>query len=486
MMMKKSAGGHYMKRTLYALVALILTLILTACGEQPERINERYTLVETDFGVQRIFPPNALGVEYFLEDIDYMMYILENNFALLEVAYWARNVDARALADNARADVIAAYEYGDLCEDRFLAILWTNFFPLFNTGHFTIFNPIAYHNMINNFHIWGFERYPALEINYRLLHTPLALRFYESRVHDRLQDVDAYRSIVHEVVEGMEDTYNRFIPGRLHTFMDCEQVPRENIIAKSIEEGQIGYLSVNSFAPTGAELSAEETKIFNFFREIRDYGHLILDFRGNTGGTPYYFLNIIMRPNIASMVEVNSFHFFMDGSYIRRYGDYKFSNTIANGNLRIATDYRPISEVLAEHDFTELHLPDFNRLHYGTTSSTGRIQPLTSHFGGEVAFLGKIWMLTDNGMGSAAQLAAWISMESNFATHVGETTGGNFGGLRAIALLPHTGIAIHFDMFYVTDSRGRPLEAGTIPHYFNRPGMDALETTLALIAEGEY
>jgi len=53
-----------------------------------------------------------------------------------------------------------------------------------------------------------------------------------------------------------------------------------------------------------------------------------------------------------------------------------------------------------------------------------------------------------------------------------------------LAFMPNTGIIFYFDIFYVTDSRGRPLEAGTIPHFFNRPGMDALETVLALIAEG--
>jgi len=40
-------------------------------------------------------------------------------------------------------------------------------------------------------------------------------------------------------------------------------------------------------------------------------------------------------------------------------------------------------------------------------------------------------------------------------------------------------------LFYVTDRYGRPLEAGTIPHYFNRPGMDALETVLAMIEEAD-
>ena len=179
-----------------------------------------YTLVETDEGVQRIFPPSTLTIEHFLEDIDYLMYVLENNFALLEVAYTAWGVDAWALADSARDAVLAAYEYGNLCEDRYLAIVWAHFFPLFNTGHFVIFNPMAYYGLINNYRIWGIERYPAIGLNYRLLHTPLALRFYEERVNDRLQDIDIYRPIIQEVIQGMEDVHNRTIRGSLHTFMN--------------------------------------------------------------------------------------------------------------------------------------------------------------------------------------------------------------------------------------------------------------------------
>ena len=89
-------------------------------------------------------------------------------------------------------------------------------------------------------------------------------------------------------------------------------------------------------------------------------------------------------------------------------------------------------------------------------------------------------------MFSGAQIAAWLAKNSGFATLVGEITGGCWGGLRLISAMPNTGILFQFDAFYITDRYGRPLEAGTIPHHFNHPGMDAMETVLALIAEGEY
>ena len=69
---------------------------------------------------------------------------------------------------------------------------------------------------------------------------------------------------------------------------------------------------------------------------------------------------------------------------------------------------------------------------------------------------------------------------------MGEVTGGVYGGPRTFVALPNSGIVFYMDVFYVTDEHGRPLEAGTVPHYFNRPGMDALQTVLVMIAEGEY
>jgi len=127
------------------------------------------------------------------------------------------------------------------------------------------------------------------------------------------------------------------------------------------------------------------------------------------------------------------------------------------------------------------------RMQYGIRLITTTLTPRRA--GGvdlDPAFEGKIWLLTGPLTSSAAEIATRISMEAGFATHVGETSEGNYGGPRTFLALPNTGILISFDAFYITDSRGRPFEAGTVPHHFNMEGMDALETTLALIALGEY
>ena len=493
-----------MKKTYVALIALIIGLFLVACGGQSIELTEQYpeihtsiaendetnedepndtpttlyTLIETTEGIQRIFPPGTLTIEHFLEDIDYLMYVLENNFALLEVAYWAWDTDAQVLADNARKDILAAYEAGILCENRFLALLIKNFFPLTPTGHFDIFTPRRYLGMVTNPYNSNYYS-PGVILNNRLLETPLALRFYEYRA----QNLDYFAGVMQEVMSEGVGVYNRLVGD----FSNPRQFEPHTIITEVLEEGRIAYISVNSFMPpSGAAMIIEQQQLFDFYIEISDFEHFIIDLRGNLGGNIHYFRDNIFRPFLEETVTINSFHFFMDGPYIRRLGDAIFARTASNGHLIISDDYRPISEILEEHELSELRTKDMERLRYATVSTTGRIHPNRRHAGEEMGFSGEIWMLTDVQMFSAAQAAARMSMDTGFATHVGERTGGSSGGLRALALLPNTGIAIYFDVFYLTDERGRPLEAGTIPHHFNREGMDALETVLALIAEGEY
>jgi len=107
----------------------------------------------------------------------------------------------------------------------------------------------------------------------------------------------------------------------------------------------------------------------------------------------------------------------------------------------------------------------------------------TSHFNG------KMWLLTDEFTASAAEGAAAILKYNNIVTVVGEPTWGVMGVSYEPVIfnisLPNTGIIVRFDVAYYTDPYGRPLQGyGIQPHYPNRPGMDALETVLAMIEEG--
>jgi hypothetical protein len=56
------------------------------------------------------------------------------------------------------------------------------------------------------------------------------------------------------------------------------------------------------------------------------------------------------------------------------------------------------------------------------------------------------------------------------------------GATHMYSVLPRTGLIWRMDIGYLTDELGRSLEVhGVAPTFRNRRGMDALETTLAII-----
>jgi hypothetical protein len=433
-----------------------------------------YEMVEIEGVMRRIMPPGSLTIEHFLEDLDYMVYVLENNFALLDVALWAHGVDYRELAENARQHIMAMEEPD---EDMFLAILTYNTMPLMNTGHFLVYCQGSYRFWEIEF-IHGFQQELGF-MNLELMRSHLATRFYESRFQnrqDRQDRIDRHSTAVELLTETYGESINRF---------RSQNAFSEPVTIKMIEEERVAYVSSGFNSHCMVENRRE---IFSFYNEIADFEHLIIDLRGNAGGNFDVFLDILFRPHLHEAVRApEAFMFFLDGPYIRRFGDYLFE-TVISGGFTLPESYYPALEVLLEHYLPEINRADIERLHYGAVAYRHEplITPNAAMFDIEHVFNGKIWVLSDHRMSSASQLAVWYFKETGLATIVGDVSGGNLGGLRTMALMPNTGIIFQFDSFYLTDSRGRPLEAGTIPHYFNRPGMDALETVLELIAEGGY
>jgi len=98
------------------LISLLGLLLLGACGEY--NVEDYYAELE-EVEIEDIYEeeeqvlPSAtmsqsvLVTEQYREDLDYMLYVLQNNFALFDVAYWARGVDIYAIIDNIREAVLA-------------------------------------------------------------------------------------------------------------------------------------------------------------------------------------------------------------------------------------------------------------------------------------------------------------------------------------------------------------------------------------------
>ena len=434
--------------------------------EEPQ--HNRQTYVEIEGRIREIRAPGTLSIEDLLYDLNYMVYVLENNFALLCVAYWMHNVDYKVLEENARRLVLTMHEP---CEDTFLAIIFYSFMPLFITGHFAIYDHLSFINHRTHFYPRGYSGLIAT-MNRQLMHSPLANRFYTGENERK----EMFNAALNELIESYGPLENRAF---------LRTTPPPPFATEIIQEGHIASITISSML----DISPNLNTINHFFREIRDFEHLILDLRSNFGGEIHDFLEFIVRPTLSVPIYApKAFIFFMEGPYIRsRLGDYLFIPTMSSGYLTIIEPERPASDILEMFSLPGFNHNDVERLHYGALASRipRQLRPRNPDFIGP-DFDGKIWILTDRFMFSGAQLAAWYSKETGFDTLVGDITGGGIGGPRTMSLMPNTGILFQFDIFYITDSFGRPLEAGTIPHHFNLPGLDALETVLILIKESTY
>ena len=242
-----------------------------------------------------------------------------------------------------------------------------------------------------------------------------------------------------------------------------------NVTTQIIEEGRIAYLRIESFMNNRA---FDSEILFPFYEEIQDFEHLIIDLRGNGGGTRAY-LNYIISMLIDEPIEASFHEFFMAGELI--YYEFDDEETIS--------EEEDVVEILSASDFVKMQeLPyfietDLDILYYVVTWPL-RFEPREDN----IPFFGEIWVLVDEGSASLSELLAMIAIDSGFATVVGVPTAGITPAVHAYVSLPNTGILYRMDIGYIIDSRGRSLEEyGVTPDILIAPGADALDTVLDLI-----
>jgi len=257
-----------------------------------------------------------------------------------------------------------------------------------------------------------------------------------------------------------------------------------NIIAEIIVPDEVAFLRINSFL---ANPLYDDLVILPFLQEIQDFDHLILDVRSNVGGLAMYFNEFILRRLISQPVEIGTREFFAGGDLAVGLMDATLYSKL---NMESVVDWSRLvsAEIVTIDDFLELNnMPYFDAgdlmgLDYVMLSSV-EITPAYD----SINFGGKIWLLVDGMSMSASVLAAEALIYTGLATVVGENTSGVMGSSHMYIALPNTGIIWRIDIGYRTDAMGRSLEVyGITPDIRNFADMDALETVLALIAEGNY
>jgi len=468
-------------RLFFIVAALASAMVMVACGT--EESSTLLPLSDNDNTNSNLI--DNMRAE-FLSDLDYMQRVLEENFASFDVVYWARGVDIKALLDSAREDVLAA-AYLDL--NVFGNILLTNFFEFYRMANFFIDVNLG----ISDNALDSVQRLSSKYSNEKYFDIGLVVELIilEEIVQFGFEDESAIRNRLGRVLrmEIENDMFDAFMMGGADLvlgkyFEILYETGYEHISLQILEEGKIAYMNIKLLTRDYSYFG----NISSFYSEIYDYEHLIIDLRGNPGGAMYHFDFLVVAPLINELMRAEGFAFLSNGEYVNVQTIQSTSGSMGNA-AQIELESRvwtPISEALFAWDIPNLNMEDMARMDYANRIYKEiEPRPLTDS-NPELSFNGKIWVLTDEFMGSATQVASWFIYESGFATLVGNTTGGNFAGTRTTVMLPNTRVRVTFDMLYLTDTNGRPLEAGTVPHYFNRQGMDALQTVLAMIEDGQY
>lgn len=426
----------------------------------------------------------------FISDVEHLLYILDNNFALSYTAYWGRGVDIAALA----SEVIYTLKNSEQLDNyQFESLLQRNFFPLYNIGHFNIWGVEQSNENVHMPYelLFDAEEFSGLGLDPQALNFAIFLASNPSEADIFFASTNVIIFLSREIYQAKKAIYEQDIISLTNILEKAIQrtsnMINNPISMEILEEDKIAYLRISSFDNTQAWNAASHTFV-DFYNEISHFEHLIIDLQGNEGGHPAYFTNYVLLPLWqGGEIVIDSYFLTLRGEY----SEYFLSSPLHASTLTltqrffpVSTELAPLSELLQQVDLPELQVSNRNyytfHVQYRFNRNSIRNQGLENN-----VFNGRVWLLIDSGVGSAGHLAAWVSKESRFATLVGTPTGGNFGGNERISTtLPYSGTRFQFDTMSVLDSRGYAIEAGIHPHHYNFEGMDALETVLLLIESG--
>ncbi|MCL1995431.1 MAG: S41 family peptidase [Defluviitaleaceae bacterium] len=427
---------------------------LRGLGSSETETAEILEISETIEATEILFIGERAREEY-LEDLDYLYYILSNNFPFWGVIQRRADVNLRQLFADTRQYIETTLQIAD--DNAFFDLLEREIFrPVNSMGHLQIIDRSFVLSIIRLFSFSAQQGLMHAMAYIEPFDNPAARAFYN--LTD--DDFPSTAVVLYENGENDENTQQPTVPQNF-------SVTQTQII----EHDKIAMVRISSMDSLAMENDA--ARMLDFFREIGHFEHLIVDIRGNRGGSSGFFPYVIMRPLLAEPVTHRFFTMYSTHEHNMHFLE---ARQIPTDNL--------ITEELLER------LPYFNTddlayvdvyLEQEFVIHPSQPQPL---------FNGKIWLMIDRFNFSASENAAQIAQETGFATLVGEQTGGDGIGMDpSIIVLPNTGIAFLYSSCYGTDSFGRNnQEFGTTPDIeLPQPGGAlGLSALLQIIRSGEW
>jgi len=181
-----------------------------------------------------------LTISDFIQDLDYLLYVLKNNYANFDVAYIERGVDITAIIHELQGLLLAEES---ITFSEFYYILMAAFRPLFGIAHFRILppHPDTPHLIADISYEDSYQPTRTVKDYFDTFTT-----VHLTRLQQMFVDIAMYYG-----EEKAYEKWNAIQDGDTYTFvsavMSYNNMP--NIFTRIIEEEKVAYLAIRSMFP---------------------------------------------------------------------------------------------------------------------------------------------------------------------------------------------------------------------------------------------
>ncbi|MRN54229.1 S41 family peptidase [Paenibacillus monticola] len=392
------------KKIIWLLISAVAALAVVGCRSGNSSGGNDSVKASASISETPLASAPALTMEQKLQDFEYMWTIMEENYPFFEVNKRLNGVDWLANKEKYRSEIAATRTD----EEFFKGI--NSVLSELNNLHTEFINEQGYNMLTEIYTQVGAIMEPWLQV----LQQPEVLARYNKKSLLKQQSTTEASP-----VEGADGTEN--------VEAGANEQTSGNVKKTIIKPYQIAYLGLSSFAGQFMEQDAPEIR--EFLTEVKDYKTLLIDIRGNGGGSTNYWRLYIVPLLINKPVNYSTYYLYRGGEY---------AEAFLQPRHLVGLD--PIVEI-SKKNLPNIP-PEATTMFKDFMTVSDDVQPIKS-----VGFKGKIYLLVDHAVFSASEGFAAFAKGSGFATVVGAQTGGDgLGADPLLAALPNSGYVFRFSL----------------------------------------
>lgn len=232
----------------------------------------------------------------------------------------------------------------------------------------------------------------------------------------------------------------RVSPVTYRPLQENNEKPEHLFTAEVFPGNDVAYLKIPSFS--SSYVKKDKEGILQFLQQTAQCKALIIDIRGNGGGSTNYWQHNLVAPLTAEKLKSKGYLLFRNSDYLKPFMKNKMFFGIHT--------LKP----LKEFPFSEKQPFYFENNDGIYTDLESSVSPA-----GTTGFSGKIYLLVDKYVFSSAEAFAVFAKSTGWATLVGTDTGGDGIGFDPVVVaLPHSGLVVRFPCEMGVTPDGKPNE----------------------------